>query len=229
MLTNGFFARMLILESGPRPKAQEARIEDLPPRLLATAKWWADYRPGRGNLQDWHPVATIVEHTSEARQALVDAREEADAEYAKAEARGDPVGTTVWGRVNEQARKLALVYAASENHETPRIDLAAAKWATAVAMHQTRRMLFMAQEHVADNPFHADCLRLMRKLRDAPGATMAHSVLLKRMKIDAKSFQELVVTLEQRGDIETCVTPRGGTAHKAYRLLGESRGERGET
>ncbi|MEZ6064174.1 MAG: hypothetical protein R3B90_00355 [Planctomycetaceae bacterium] len=56
-------------------------------------------------------------------------------------------------------------------------------------MRQTRRMLFMAAGHVAANPFHAECLKAKQKLRDAPDKTLAHSVLLKRMKMDALSFQ----------------------------------------
>ena len=61
-------------------------------------------------------------------------------------------------------------------------------------MHQTRRMLFMAHGHVAENPFHAECLKLIKKLREAPDQTLPHSVLLKRMKLDAKTFQGLIET-----------------------------------
>ncbi len=218
MLTNGFFARMLIVESGPRPKGQEARVEELPQRILAAAKWWADFHPGTGNLEDWHPVPRVVEHTEEGRDLLVEVREEADAEYAKAEQRKDSVGTTVWGRVNEQTRKLALIHALSENHVEPVIGLAAVQWARAFVMHQTRRMLFMAQNHVADNPFHAACLKLQEKLREAPGRTLQHSVLLKRMKLDAKTFAELIMTLDQQGDIEILMAPRAGTPKRLYRL-----------
>jgi hypothetical protein len=218
MLTNGFFARMLILEGNKRGKGQEPRMRELPPRVLATAKWWADFRPASGNLVDWHPVPLVVEHTDEAKRALIAARMEAEAEYAAAEERCDPVATTVWGRVSEQTRKLALLHAISVNHENPRIDLTAVQWAARFVLHQTRRMLFMAWGHVADNPFHADCLKLLRKLHEAPGQQLPHSILLKRMKIDAKVFQMLITTLEQRGDVEVCVTPRTGTAHKTYRL-----------
>lgn len=218
MLTNGFFARMMILESGPRPKGQEACILDLPPRILTTAKWWADFRPCSGNLQSQHPVPAVVEHTDDARRVLTETREQADAEYAKAEERGDPVGTTVWGRVNEQARKLALIHAVSTNHEKPVIDVAAARWATELILHQTRRMLFMAKEHVAENPFHADCLKIIRRLREAPGKELAHSVLLKRMKMDSKAFHDLMETLQQRGDIETRISLGGGRPGRAYRL-----------
>ncbi|UCC31261.1 MAG: DUF3987 domain-containing protein, partial [Phycisphaerales bacterium] len=121
MLTNGFFARMLILEAGQRGTGQEPSICDLPPRILTTAKWWADFRPGAGNLADSHPSPTVVEQTDEARRVLADTRRDVDIEYAMAEAHQDAVGTTVWGRVSEQVRKIALIYAISENHVEPRI------------------------------------------------------------------------------------------------------------
>jgi len=220
MLTNGFFARMIILEAGPRGMGQEPSIRDLPPRVLATAKWWADYQTGTGNLQDWHPVPAMIEHTAEAKRLLVETREQAEAEYAKAEAGSDPVGTTVWGRVSEQTRKLALLYAISENHVSPRIGLAAVQWASAFVMHQTRRMLFMAASHVADSPFHAECLKVIEKLREAPGCELSHSVMLKRMKMKAKEFHDLIETLVQRGEVQVVTTPKPGWHMRSYRLIG---------
>ena len=227
MLTNGFFARMIILESGQRGAGQEPSIRAMPPSILATAKWWADFRPGTGNLENWNPAPVVVEQSPEARRLLVETRLEAEAEYALAESRADAVGTTVWGRVSEQTRKLALLHAASENHLRPRIGLAAVQWASAFAMHQTRRMLFMAAGHVAENPFHAECLKAVEKLRAAPGATMPHSALLKRMKMDARSFQELVTTLVEQGDVAIVQSPQsghGGRPTLAYRLTGQPGG-----
>lgn len=42
---------------------------------------------------------------------------------------------------------------------------------------------------------------------------------------EPKAFHELIITMEQRGDIRICVTPRGGTAQRAYRLLVNAGGE----
>jgi hypothetical protein len=218
MLTNGFFARMVIVESGPRGSGQEARIADLPPRVVETARWWADYSPGKGNLQEWHPVPAVVEATDEALAVLVETREEADAEYARAEQRNDPVGTTVWGRFSEHVRKLALLYAISEDCRSPRIGAEAVGWASQFVLHQTRRMLYMASSHVADNPFHAECLRMLKKLRESPDRTLPHHVLLKRMKMDAKSFRELIETLVQRGDITIDAVATEGRTRMVYRL-----------
>ena len=221
MLTNGFFARMIILEAGKRSEGQEPCIRDLPARVLATATWWADYRPGTGNLQSWHPIPTIVEQTDDARRMLAEARQQADGEYAKAEAASDPVGTTVWGRVSEQVRKLALLHAISEDHLAPKIGKPAVGWAVEFVMHQTRRMLYMAANHVAENPFHAECLKVTQKLREAPGGEMSHQVLLKRMKVDAKTFRDLIETLMQRGEVAAVPIQTAGRTGVAYRLIEE--------
>jgi hypothetical protein len=165
-------------------------------------------------------VPAIVESNDEATRLLIETRQHAEAEYSAAEGRSDPVGTTVWGRVSEQVRKLALVYAISENHLAPRISLAAVEWSSAFVMHQTRRMLFMAASHVAENPFHAECLKVIEKLRSAPGGEMPHSVLLKRMKMDTKAFAALIDTLCQQGDVEIVTAPTSGRFLRAYRLVG---------
>ena len=218
MLTNGFFARMLILEAGSRAPGQEPSIRALPPRVLDTAKWWGDYHPGTGNLENWNPVPTVVEHSDEARRLLVETREQAEAEYAAAESRGDPVGTTVWGRVSEQTRKLALIHAISENHLAPRIGLAAVQWASAFAMHQTRRMLFMAAGHVAENPFHAECLKFTRMLREAPDGQMARNRLMRAMHCKLADFDQIVGTLISQGDIVPVDMPTKTKTAQGYRL-----------
>ena len=74
MLTNGFFARMLILECGRRGAGQEPQIRDLPPRILEAASWWRDFQSGGGNLETHHPVPAVVSHTPKARSLLVEAR-----------------------------------------------------------------------------------------------------------------------------------------------------------
>ena len=221
MLTNGFFARMLIIESGPRGTGQEPRIADLPPRIVDAARAWAAMQPG-GNLAGSHPVPRIVPQTDEARRLLVAMREEAEHEYSRCESVQDAVGTTVWGRVSEQVRKLSLVHAVSERMEAPEIGGDAVRWATALAMHQTKRMLFMAAGHVADNPFDAACLKVIEKLRGAPGRTLGHSVLLKRMKVDVKGFRELIETLVQRGEVVVEPVATAGRTGFAYRLVGET-------
>ncbi len=224
MLTNGLFARMLILESGPRGEGQEPTVSELPERVLAAAKWWSDLRPGPGNVANTHPTPRVVPQTDEARALLVELRRAAEQAYGEAEGRRDAVATTVWGRASEQTRKLALIYAISENHTEPAIGVEAVRWASRLVMHQTRRMLFMAANHAAETPFDQLALRAMRKLREAPDRSLSHSVLLKRMKMDSRSFHDLIDTLVQRGDVLAESAATAGRSALIYRLA-EKEGE----
>jgi hypothetical protein len=119
---------------------------------------------------------------------------------------------------------LALLYAISANHQSPLIDAPGVVWATAFMIHQTKRMLFMANSHVSENPFHAECMKFMRKLQAAPDKRLTHSVLLKRMKIDAKTFQEIVTTLEQQGDIVPRTITTAGRPQKCYVVVEKTEG-----
>lgn len=220
MLTNGFFARMLIVEAGKRGEGQEPKIADLPPRILETATYWANFNPGKGNMGNFFPIPDIVHYTSGAQSLLIDARHQCDVEYNQAEERGDSVGMTVWGRTNEYIRKLALLYAISANYSEPSINVEAAVWATQFVMHQTRRMLFMAQSHVADNPFHAECLKLLKKLRDA-GGRMGRNKLMRAMHLKMADFDQIVTTLLTQGDIIAVEIPSKTKPAFGYQLVSE--------
>ncbi|HWH76683.1 MAG TPA: DUF3987 domain-containing protein, partial [Candidatus Binatus sp.] len=130
MLENGLLARWLVVQAGNRGTRQKPRQIDPPQRVLETAKWWNDFRPGTGNLNNWHPVPVIVTADQNAERVIEDAGDECDFEYAKAEARGDTAAMAVLARVNELSRRLALLHAVSVNHQSPRIDSTAAMWGT---------------------------------------------------------------------------------------------------
>ncbi len=165
MLTNGLFARLLVLETVRRGTGQDAIVRDLPDAIKRVARWWAEFNPGDGNLQASHPVPQVVEQTPGARASLRQLRIHADEQYAIAEERDDAAGMAIWARANEKARRLALVYACSASHQRPLIDEDAVRWAGKLVEHQTRRMLFMAVDHVSENDFDARCKAVVATLR----------------------------------------------------------------
>jgi hypothetical protein len=228
MLTNGFFARMIILECGARSEGQDAKVLEIPERVIATAKWWKDLMPGNGNLQSWHPIPLIVPQSAEAMSILADSRSEAEAEYRKAENQNDSIGTTVWGRVNEQARKLALLYAISENHTNPIIGADAANWATALMMHQTRRMLFMANAYSNENDFAMRCQRvidLLSKWSEQFGETwMPYRDISRKLRWNRREHEDIRNALVDQERIETDSVVSGGRPKIVYRLRCLKRG-----
>ncbi len=222
MLTNGFFARMLILETGKRAEGQEPVAGDPPASVIETAKWWSEFMPGTGNLERWHPVPRVVDYTPEARDVLSELRQQADREYSSAEDNEDPVGMAIWARANEKARRLALIYACSENHEDPLINAEAARWAWELVTHQTRRMLFMTDEHVSENRFHAMCQKLVGVLRKwkakKGGAWMPFWKLNRQVPWSMHDHEEVREALLNQRIIEYEEKRTGGTPQRRYRL-----------
>jgi hypothetical protein len=212
---------MMIIDVGGRRAGQMARgVRAIPEEIIDVARWWSEFQPGarRGNLFKVHPEPRVVPFTSEAEEAIAALRTTADAEYASADGANDEVARTAWSRTCENAKKLALLYACSENHEEPIIGLPAVEWATAFAMHQTRRQLYLAQVYVAENPFHAECLKFMRKLREATDGQMARRDLMRAMRCKAADFDQIVGTLYQQGDIEPVDIPTRTKPAQGYRL-----------
>lgn len=219
MLTNGFFARLSIIDVGRRGAGQTpGSARNVPDSILEIAQWWADFRPGSGNLENFHPEPREVRFDPDAAQAVEQFRSMTEAEYDRAESSQDEVGRAAWSRTCENAKKLALIYACSENHQEPVIGLSAVEWATAFAMHQTRRQLYLAATYVAENPFHAECLKLLRKLKES-GGQMARRQLMRAMRCKASDFDQIVGTMIQQGDIEVVTIPTRTKPAQGYRVL----------
>ena len=219
MLTNGFFARMIVVDVGKRGAGQTpSSARHLPEPILATARWWAEYQPNPGNLAAAHPEPRVVPLSTEAAEAVRHLQVLTEVEYNQAEDAKDEVARTAWSRTCENAQKLALIYACSENHEDPVIGLPAVQWATAFAIHQTRRQLYLAASYVAENPFHAECLKLLRRLSEAPEHQMQRQHLLRAMRCKAADFDQIVSTLVQQGDVVSVQIPTKTKTAQGYRL-----------
>ncbi|CAN5470169.1 hypothetical protein BH11PLA2_BH11PLA2_21110 [soil metagenome] len=165
LMTNGFLARLLIMECRGRGVGRDDTERPIPPSILEAARWWAEYRPGAsGNLADWHPTPLRVPQTDEAAAAFRTIRERADIEYAACERKNDPAGMAIWARAYEKARRLALLHAVSACRENPVITADGANWAGVFVEHQTRRMLYMARHYASESDFDAKRKRLLEVL-----------------------------------------------------------------
>jgi len=230
MMTNGFLARMLILESQRRGQGREAQMRPLPAEIVATARWWAEYQPGDqpGNLSAWHPVPNLVTASAEAGAALRQCRERADHEYGRAEERNDPVAMAIWARTYEKARRLALIYACSENHAAPRISADAARWACEFVEHQTRRMLFMAGSHASESDFDAKRKRMLDVLAkwhaQHGDRGMPFWMINRKLPWTMREHEEVRDTLVTQRLIEVRINQTGGRPSTVY-LLAAARGE----
>jgi hypothetical protein len=225
LMTNGFLARLLILECRGRGVGRDDTERPLPASILEAARWWAEYRPGAsGNLADWHPVPHRVSQTDEAAAVFRDIRERADADYARCERDNDPAGMAIWARAYEKARRLALLHAVSACHETPVITPEAATWAGAFVEHQTRRMLYMARHFASESEFDGKRKRLLDVLeqwrRQHGDEWMPFWKVNRKLPWSNREHEEVRDTLLQQRLIESQLhtTGRRGRPGLFYRL-----------
>jgi len=204
MMTSGFFSRMLIVDVGERALCEMAGdIDTIPQDILEVAEFWQEKTraSAKHNLSWENPDPPTAPYRGQAGKLLFEFQRQSDLQHRAAEAQ-DEVAKAVWSRAAENARKLALLYACSENHRQPAITEQAVRWAIDFVNHQIRRQIYMAGLYAAENKFHADCLKLKEKLRQAPGRKMQHSDLLKNMRMDKDTFKKLVDTMCEQGDIQ---------------------------
>jgi hypothetical protein len=224
MLTNGFLARMLVLEAGSRGRGRDFQSEPPPARLVETARWWADFTPGgrSGNLKAWHPTPALVEVSPQAQAVLADLRGRADSEYERAEKAEDLAATAIWARACEKARKLALVYACSENPQYPKVSEAGARWASDLILYVTHQTLWRAGRHVAETQFHARWNRMLEVLAQWRGrhgdAWMPYWRLSRLLPWTKREIEDVRDALVDQRRIEYHEEMTGGRVRKLYKL-----------
>jgi hypothetical protein len=226
MLNNGLLARTLVLDAGQRSRGRMPVAVPVPQSIIDTATWWVNFNPGgvlSGNLSGFHPDPATVPDTPEAA-----ARSEAiwaltDDAYEEAQRQGDETKMAIWARAYEKVRKLALLYACSEDHQNPQITAAGLDWAWAMVEHQTRHMLYMADLYVADSEFEADCKRfvdILTKWRSLQGDVfMPHWELSRRLRWSEKKIEEVRESLAAQELIEVQM-PQRGPMRAQYRMKG---------
>lgn len=226
LMTNGFLARLIILECRGRGVGRDDTERPIPPSILEAARWWADYRPGAsGNLAAWHPVPRRVPQAQDAGEVFRAVRERADAEYAQCEQANDPAGMAIWARAYEKARRLALLHTISACRDNPIITPEAATWAGAFIEHQTRRMLFMARHYASESEFDGKRKRLLDVLeqwrRQNGDEWMPFWRINRKLPWSSREHEEVRDTLLQQRLIEFEMRPpgrKGGRPTAGYRI-----------
>lgn len=175
---DGLLNRFLIFQvSDDLPRLQDGEPRPLPELLIADAKFWADLVVGDGDLSKEHPTPLLVEETPEASARFREFAEHCDDVARNSKTIG---GRGLWVRTYEKARKLALLYAASESRE-PRITLAAVEWAIGFADHCTQFVEQAAGAWISDSPHQANVKKVMRLIDQVGRSGLSQSELYRQL------------------------------------------------
>lgn len=230
MLQGGLFARLMIFDSNDRIRNKRPKpITEMPARLLETAKWWSQFNPVMqdGNMSTFSPVPHTIEQTDGATRILDEWLDYTDSQWQEAKKSGCESYCSVWGRANENAIKLALIYAASENAQDPKISEAAAKWSVSLVEALVNRQLYLAETYSAKNIFDGYCkeaLRILAKWHDEKGCLelLPKWLFKRKFRIDPRTFDETLKELEDQKKIvfEIKQSDGAGKPSSGYRMIG---------
>ncbi|MDD3470908.1 MAG: DUF3987 domain-containing protein [Thermoguttaceae bacterium] len=202
MLSNGFLSRLFIVDGGNRAPTNYRKREPIPERIVEYAKWWANFNP----ITDQKSPFTVT-YSADAVTAIRELDALADSECSRAGFADDNVKLSVWGRVSEQTRKLALICAASRYYDflgditSLRISKTDIDLCSKIVLHTTKRMLWFANRYSASSPTMTLCTRILDKLRIVK-KPMPRSMLLRTLHVSSKELTPAIDTLLERGDLE---------------------------
>lgn len=216
-LHDGFAARMLVVDSGPRAESQDKVETDPPKSILERAAWFYNLKPG-GNLGSINPDAIIVPETPSATEMF-------RALVRKSESAGqDESENAIWARCIEKAKRLAIIYACSRDHLAPVIDDQAAKWGIDFATYCTDQFLAIARDEIASDDPAQQKWQKIRKIINAftkRKQLCSRSALLRACKWHAKDLDKILDTMNQAGVIEIKTVPASNGKFSTYYLVKE--------
>jgi len=218
-LSDGFVARLIVMEAGALPERVRAIERPVPPSIVDTARAWGEFSPG-GNLRREHPEPLLIEATPDAIVVFDDLAARVDDELAN----GDDRVHSLWARVEEKACRLALVYACSvvgdqiSKGELPVIDRAAAEWACELSAYTTRRVIHLASLWISEGRFDAQQKKVLRLIADAGGEISRTDLCRQTRRLTIRERADILSNLVETGAITEIATPTAGRTKETYVL-----------
>jgi len=217
-VTNGFLGRLLVFEA-PNQQQPIQEPEPIEPtaELVETARKWFNWNPGGGNFGSIHPKPFVVPSTPEAEAVFRELRAFSRDQRAIL---GDVLGS-LWVRAAENARKLALLYACSENFgEAAVVTVEAAEWACTLTQYLVRRQCWDVNRFVARNQTESESLEMLRLIASYGDKGITGTQLLKRTRhLKKRDREDTLQALIDGKEIDVDVIKTLGRSTKVYKSI----------
>lgn len=197
VVSDGFLGRVMIFEAekqapGYIPTLSKMEVPEYPDGPAGIINECMDIL--RKPMKE-PPQAHCLEETQESYELFEDLlirqtrAQESDSTYGP-----------LWARCEEQAEKLALLYAFSRDRH-PVCDESAARWGCELSEYLTRRRISMACDWIAVNEFDAKQKEILRYMKER-GGTVSKSELARRFRYwDSKSRDSIMENMIKTGVI----------------------------
>ncbi len=197
-VTDGFLPRWLLFElAAEKPPRNKRTRVTIPSDLRDMMKLLEAITLERDPDNMLTTVPSICPFQPDA-EALMDAFEEECRRRQNEVRESAPMEAGILNRAAEHAAKLALVRACSDACGPQPIFAEHAQWAIDLVRYVSADMITQANERVFQNEEDAELGRVLNLI---PPEGIPHWQLLKRSKMKALRFQDVVATLKERGDL----------------------------
>jgi hypothetical protein len=222
---DGSLARMLIFESEnhyPDPQHQLATNEppaDLVELVKAVAKGADGSSPfPLGNAAAAIPKPYTVPYATPQAEARARAMREEQIDMLR-RYQGTHL-TGIIARLAENAAKLALIKAITDNPGTPAITTADLDWGMGIARRSVQTLMQAVKERVADNEYEACVKKVHKVIADAGSAGIDGKALSRKTQtVDRRKRIEIIAHLEEAGMIRVMEMVRAEGARGRTRRI----------
>jgi len=202
MATNGFFARLLVIDAGQRGEGQDTVYMPPPADLVEKCRVLCGQpQEDQKSPEDdpaWDETGYIVPSTAGADAAKLEALKDADLHYNRDE---DGAENAIWNRTVEKCEKLALVFALSEHPESPVITEDHWRLARELVYYSNKCQLKTLEKYSAETDYQDIQKRVLRRI--AKGR-ICDRALLKNSHMKHDDLIEVLDTLRASGQIIYC-------------------------
>lgn len=215
-VVDGSLARFVVLRSendypdpnpdAGRPQPSAALIEAL--RLVHAGGTKHGMVAPLASAPEVVPVPQIVRASDRAKAVFADLEHDTLSQMRKTAHDGF---AAILARVEENAQKLALIRAVSNDASSPRIEEADATWAVALARHCAEQTIREVIEQVSENETESIQKRALKMLRDAGPSGMSRTAFCRKTPfLDLRQREALLRGMQDAGLISQDVRPSGG-------------------
>ncbi len=223
---DGSLARMLIFESENHyPDPQHDLISNEPPTdLVALMEAVAKGADGStpfplGNAASAIPKPWTVSYATPQAEARARAMREEQIDMLRRH-QGTHL-TGIIARLAENAAKVALIKAITDNPGSPQITVTDLDWGMGIASRSVQTLIHAVKERVADNEYEATMKRVHKVVVDAGSAGIDGNNLSRRTQgVDRRKRIDILAHLEEAGMVRVMEMPKGegarGPARRVY-------------
>lgn len=200
-IRDGFLGRLLVFRAPDDEPLETDTGPGQPPDSLVTwAKAWWERVVGTGNLAGTtaRPQPIIVPMQADAKKVVADFRTTCRAR--RASAKEDNEGAmALWSRAEENARKLALIYACSAEFDGATIDRAAMEWACELVDLLLSDLCDTIGNQVSDSPHEAAGQLILGAIRKMGGSAGRSAITRATRKLKPKDRMDAIADLIESG------------------------------